>query len=453
MQILPPRILTVNVSTTDPVDFWSIDDGSGDPWVGSPYRWSVSMDVTSQPHSSSLGKSPFSFTGEDIKVGDWASDIVTGFAVKIVSIEEQGQGHVVCTVEDVDRLNTFTDPTGNGYGIGNTGQWLVFTLGDDGLPILGPMSFSYGAIAINPAWQLDQISRFRFRNYLRSNYPVHQADHGFNVGDLIRMTADGYVKATASDTAAAVVGSVSDIGTPGAEWFTYRPVGRVVENLEPGLPGDAGDLVYLGTDGSLTIAKPNAWAKPVYIRLETENKGIVLDRSIDGVNRKGYSSQTYVVDSLAERNGLTGLNPGDQAMVKDMGNGEWTHYLYEQGGDWVLMVTQDASNVDSATKQVEITHLSDPSFTIGVVSDGRRVDEVLVEVTEAFDGQATISIGTSANKSMLMTVDQNDTSVVGNYTVGPAHQFNTNGLDTNVKYFLTTMGCTQGKATISITYS
>jgi hypothetical protein len=140
-------------------------------------------------------------------------------------------------------------------------------------------------------------------------------------------------------------------------------------------------------------------------------------------------------------------------MVKDMGNGEWTHYLYEQGGDWVLMVTQDASNVDSATKQIAITHRSDPSFTIGAVSDGRRVDEVLVEITEAFDGVVSISVGTSVDHNLLMSPDQNDAAVVGNYTVGPAHTFDTNGLDTNVKYYLSTSGSTKGKAIISITYS
>jgi hypothetical protein len=453
MSIIPPRILNVQVLTIEPTEYWTVDDGTGDPWLGFAFRWRMTLDISSQAHSSHLTRSPFSYDGLDVKVDDWISDIASGFAVKIVEIEQTGFSQIVVIAEDVDRFNTFIDPTSSGTGVGSTGTSIIFQLGDDGLPVLGPMSAVSGALQLNAAWQLDQISRFRFRNYLRSNYPVHQADHGFNVGDLIRMTSTGYVKATASDTAANVVGSVSDINTPGAEWFTYRPVGRVVENLNPGLPGDAGDLVYLALDGSLTITKPNAWAKPVYIRLETENKGIVLDRSVDGVSKKGYSSQTYVVDSLAERNALTGLNPGDQAMVKDMGNGEWTHYLYEQGGDWVLMVTQDASNVDSATKQVEITYRSDPSFTIGVVSDGRRVDEVLVEITEAFDGSASISVGTTADHELLMESSQNDPANVGNYAIGPAHTFNTNGLDTNVKYYLSTSGSTKGKAIISITYS
>lgn len=452
MSFLPPRVLSVLINDVNAVEYWSVDDGTGDPWVGYPYRWSASLKVGAQTHSSHLTLTPFQYDGGDVQVGDWVSDLTNGFAVRIIEITSQNFDTVEVIVEDVDRFNTFTDPSQSGNGMGSATGY-IFVLGDDGLPILGPMSVANATLPLNVGWQMDQISRFRYRNYLRSNYPVHQSEHGFNVGDLIRMTVDGYVKATASDTAANIVGSISDIGTPGPEWFTYRPVGRVVENVEPGLPGDAGDLVYLDTDGSLTIIKPNAWAKPVYIRLETENKAIVLDRSVDGVSKKGYSSQTYVVDSLAERNNLTNLNPGDQAMVKDMGNGEWTHYLYEQGGDWVLMVTQDASNVDSATKQVSITHRSDPSFTIGAVSDGRRVDEVLVEITEAFDGTASISVGTSANKELLMELTQNDPAVVGNYAIGPGHTFDTNGLDTNIKYFLTTSGSTKGKAIISITYS
>jgi hypothetical protein len=443
--------MIADLPQADPIEYWNVDDGTGDPWLGYPYRWRATLAVSAQNHSSHRTPNPYYYDATDIEVGDWFSDFVTGTATKIVEIESRDGGSLTAILEDVDRYNTFCDPSGQGYGI-NPGQGVVFRLGDDGIPVLASMTATQTLLGQNIAWQLDQISRFRYRNYLRSNYPVHQS-HTFNVGDLIRMTVDGYVKATASDTAANVVGSVSDIGTPGPEWFTYRPVGRVVENLNPGLPGDAGDLVYLALDGSLTITKPNAWAKPVYIRLETENKGIVLDRSVDGVSKKGYSSQTYVVDSLAERNALTGLNPGDQAMVKDMGNGEWTHYLYEQGGDWVLMVTQDASNVDSATKQVEITYRSDPSFTIGAVSDGRRVDEVLVEITEAFDGSASISVGTTTDHELLMESAQNDPANVGNYAIGPAHTFNTNGLDTNVKYYLSTSGSTKGKAIISITYS
>lgn len=355
-------------------------------------------------------------------------------------------------VEDVDRFNIFNDPYQQGSGIGG-GQGAIFRLADDGLPILSPMSQAFGLLGQNLAWQMDQISRFRYRNYLRSNYPVYQDGHTFNVGDLIRMTEFGYVKATADDAAGSLVGSVSDVGTPGPSWFTYRPVGRVVENINPPLPGVPGELLYLDTDGSLTIHKPNAWAKPVYIRLETENKGIFLDRNVDTVSKEGYSSQTYVVANINERDDLDGLNLGDQCLIKDGGNGEWNHYIYEANDTWTLMGTQDSSNVDSATKSIEITHLSDPSGIIATISTGRRIEAVVVNVKEAFDGDVTLTVGVDANHAFLMAAAQNDPSVEGAYETTPACVLKNGGMDTRVKYWLATSGSTKGKATITVTYS
>lgn len=453
MSVFPSRLLLATTTNVSPTDSWTVDDGTNDPWVGYPYRWSVTFNVSFQPHSSHLTPTPYQYNATNISVGDWFADFVSGTAVKVIQVEDtQSTDTVTCIVEDVDRFNLFNDPTQQGVGFGG-GAGAFFTIGDDGLPILSPMTASFTVLGQNLAWQMDQISRFRYRNYLRSHQSVNQTNHGFVVGNLLTMTSSGaYAKATASATATQIVGSVIDIGIPGPAWFSYRPVGRIDLNL-PTLPGTPGSLVYVAPDGTLTASKPTVWAKPVYLRLESPNKGIVLDRSVEGTNSMGYSSQIYVVSSLAARNALTNLNPGDQAFVQDVGNGEWSHFIYAMGGTWGLLVTQDASNTDSYSKQITVTNQSDPNGIIATVSDGRRVDEVIVEVTTAFNGAATLSVGTQADNEMLMTIDQNDLSTAGTYKIDPAHLFNTGGSDTPVKYYLTTNSTTTGTAIVSITYS
>lgn len=453
MSYIPVRLLPVSVTEAQPSESWTVDDGTGDPWLNQPYRWAVTFSVSQQTHSSHLTRQPFSYTGKDIVVGDWFADVATSSAVRIIEISNADDGTVVCVVEDVDRFNTFTDPTQAGTSF-SSGAGFVFSLGDDGLPVLGSMTPQQFGLQPNLAFQQDLVSRFRYRNYLRTHAAIHQPGHGFVVGDLIRMKSDGtYVKALPTQAVGSLVGSVSDIGIPGADWFSYRPVGRIDENVQPALPGAPGSLVYIAVDGTLTVTRPTAWAKPVYLRLESANKAIVLDRSVDGTNSNGYSSQIYVVASLTARNSLAGLNPGDQAFVQDVGNGEWTHYLYEMGGSWRQLVTQDSSATDAYTKQIPITFQSDPSATFAVISDGRRVEEVVVEVTQAFNGNATLTVGTSDDHALLMSADQNDLSSVNNYQIDPSHVFNTGGADTTIKYYLTTSNCTTGAALISVTYS
>lgn len=450
MAFLPPYIMAVTLNDVNAVEFWEADDGTGDPWVGAPYRWSISLLVSPQLHSCHLTPTPFQYDGNDVAVGDWIADLTLGYAVRVVEIITPGFDTVECIVEDVDRFNTFCDTSQSGNGIG-AGQGFVFRLGDDGLPILGPMTSNSGNLTLNYAWQLDQISRFRYRNYLRSHYPVTQPGHAFVEGDLLRMTPDGYIKATASDAVGHVVGTVSAIGIPSVDWFNYRPVGRVVENL-PALPGVAGDLVYLDDTGALTASKPSAWARPVYIRLETETKGIVLDRGVETENKNGYSSQIYVVDDMAGRAALTGINPGDQALVRSMGNGEWAHFIYELNGGWTLLVTQDASNVDTGTKQVILTFDSTTPGTIWTISPGRRVEEVTVQVIEAFDGGATITVGDDEDNARLMGSDQSDLSIASDYMTSPAHLY-TDNVDTEIKYYLNANSATTGRALVTVSYS
>lgn len=453
MSVLPSRLLSLDIKSVNPKTDWTVDDGTGDPWIGFPYQWTVTFTVTAQSHSSHLTKTYQQYNGLDITPGDWIADIATGSAVRVVSISSASPDTVTAVVEDVDRFNTFNDPTQQGTGIFANGQAFCFVIGDDGLPILSPMTTLYIALGANYAWQQDQISRFRYRNYMRSHYSVQQHAHGFNIGDIVRLTPTGYVKATAASFVSNVVGIVSDIGIPGPDWFAFRPVGRVVQNLSPALPGNAGDLIYIAADGTYTTTRPNAFARPVFIQLEVNTKGIAIDRSVDAVNVNGYSSQTYIVGSPALRDAMApSLNTGDQVKIRDMGNGEWSHFIFEANQTFTSLITQDASATDSYSKQIVVTAISANSGLLATISAGRRVDSVIVSVTTAFDGTPSMSVGTNTNLGQFMAQTENDLTVVGDYHIDPTAILPGPG-DTQVNYYFYNTGVTKGSMTITITYS
>lgn len=451
---LPPRLLQITiVEITDYADWTGSEaPGSYDPWVGAPYQWEVTLNVSPQNHSSTLTPTPYYYDGNDIRVGDWFSDLLSGFAVQIVAINSASSGTVVVIAEDVERYNTFTDPTQQGLGIGSYGAGFLFQLGDDGLPILTPMTSVASALTSNVAWQLDQISRFRYRNMIASYFQVLQSGHGFLVGDVIYMNTQGtYSKVPAASVSiASAVGTVSSTGVPGTDYFAYRPTGRVVNNLSPALPGGPGSLIYLGASG-LTATRPTTFAKPLYIQLATPTSGIMLDRGSDSVGTAGYVTQTYVVPNLLTATTMSGLNPGDQVLVEDSGDGEWQHFIMHRTSGLRLMVTQQASNVDAETDSIPLTASSPSSTLVGTLSTGRAVTFVSVVVTQAFPATAVLTVGSGSSPASLMSGDQVDLTAPGTYATNPALQFAT-GSDVGIYAFLSTTG-SSGAATVQITYT
>lgn len=451
MAILPSRLLLTTVDSSSPSATWDVDDGTGDIWIGFPYRWEVTFLVTPQFHGSHQTQSPLQYDGLDVEVGDWFADFATGSAVKIISISAQDNDSVTAIVEDVDRFNVFSDPSQTGIGF-NAAAGAIFRLGEDGLPILAPMSSVYTSLSANLAWQGDLVARFMYRNYVRNNYRVEQVGHTFEVGDIIFSNGATYAQATASSDVMRIVGQVNSVGTPGPDWFTYRPTGRVVDNLSPALPGSQGDLIYIAANGSLTTTKPARYARPIFIQLEVASRGLYLDRNIETVDGAiGYSSQIYIVANVTERNALTNVNPGDQAFVVNMGNGEWAHFVFNMDDEWVEMVTQDASNTDAETEKLDLTYSSPSSGVIATVSSGSRVTAVTVDVQTVFDGTVTLTVGTDANQSLLMGNGENDLTATGIYSTTPSHIFDS-GVDTEIKYFLDVVGGTQGAIRVSISY-
>ncbi len=275
--IKPPKVLKTYVSQFD-IDTSFVEGGNDDVYNGYPNRWAVTMHVESQEHGDPVTPTPYYYDGNDVKVGDWFSASVGGLAVKIVSISSQSSDTVVAIVEDVERYNLLVEASSvSSFGSGSSGGGVIFELGDDGLPVLSPLPDSY----LLTTFATDMMSRFRYRNLMRSFVRVNQPDHSFAMGDIIRpdfANPGRFVKALADVNVASVIGVVSDVNTPSDNWFNFKPFGEIRENVKPDLIGNYGDFFYVDpvNAGLLTKVRPFNNARPVYMRLENSNRALLL---------------------------------------------------------------------------------------------------------------------------------------------------------------------------------
>jgi len=244
----PNKVLSVTVSSIAGTEYWAHANGSGDLWYeGSSskkyYRWEITFSVTDQTHGSHLTRDDFRYTGLDIAVNDWIGGATTGQCLKIISISSKTRTSVTCVVEDWLRYNTFKSTTGN--GIFGTGAAVVFTLNENGIPMLDPLPTS-----VSSSFFTEVLSRFNYLNP-QLNYVLEKTAHGFSKGDVIAVTSSGYAKANAS-TADRMVGIVTETG-PGPNQFMILPNQRIID-FDPSIPGIQGDYIYVDSSGNLSNA-------------------------------------------------------------------------------------------------------------------------------------------------------------------------------------------------------
>jgi len=242
----PNKVLSVTTSSIAGTDYWPHQNGSGDLWYSgsaSPkyYRWQITFTVTEQQHGSHLTRDDFRYNGLDVIVGDWIGGATTGQCLKIISITSKTKTSVTCVVEDWLRYNTFKSTTGN--GIFGTGAAVIFTLNENGIPMLDPLPTS-----VSSSFFTEVLSRFNYLNP-QLNYVLEKTAHGFSKGDVIAVTSDGFVKANAI-TADRMIGIVTETG-PGPNQFMIMPNNRVID-FDPAIPGVQGDYIYVDSSGTLS---------------------------------------------------------------------------------------------------------------------------------------------------------------------------------------------------------
>lgn len=243
----PNKVLSVTVSSVNGTKYWPFQNGSGDLWwegSSSPkyYRWEVEFTVTHQEHGSHLTRDDFKYNGMDVVVGDWIAGATDGKCVKIIEIKNKTRNSVTCVVEDWLRYNTFKATTGN--GIFNTGSAIIFTLNENGFPMLDPLPTS-----VTANFYPVVASRFQYLNP-QINFVLEKESHGFVKGDVISVTADdGFTKANAA-TADRMVGVVTESG-PGPNYFMILPNNRIID-FDPTIPGKQGEYIYVTDNGKLS---------------------------------------------------------------------------------------------------------------------------------------------------------------------------------------------------------
>lgn len=161
------------------------------------------------------------------------------------------------------------------------------------------------------------------------------------------------------------------------------------------------------------------------------------------------TTTSKVVVNITGRDSLPAII-GDQAYVLDKGDGEWGLYLYD-GSDWQMISSAETAKVDANTYVIEITN-ADSLVEIGEVNAGSKVTQITVEVTEAFNGGASIAIGDDDLSNRLVSDDQVDITSVGTYIVSPSFVYPDGGGDVTLYVYLVATMATTGVAQITVNY-
>jgi len=290
----------------DPIEFPVLP---GQPYpapVAKDFRWRITLTVSLQQQSSYLTRSPGSYNGQDITVGQWIANNSTGQSWQIISVESKSAEQVVAIVQDIYRYNTFRDPLKLGNGSPTFGTYLVFNLSEAGLPQIDPIPDS----GVSSVFTQNLQSRFEYIN-LQYDYPLYQLGNNFGLNDVIATDSvtNGFVLADATNKL--VIGRVTSVSDTIPGWFTINPVQKIVDNLNY-LPGDVGDIIYSSTTqpGGVTIVPGGA---QLYIKLRNNTSSVSYNTQ-PGPTTPGNVFQLNGIDITVGGSGtmddmVTAVNP------------------------------------------------------------------------------------------------------------------------------------------------
>jgi len=275
---IPLKSIQVSINTvvgTETMPWYnplSFPIGPGDPMpapIQKDFRWRVVMNVSNQEQSSYITRDPGTYNGQDITVGQWIANLTTGQAWQIILIESKSTTSVTAIVQDIYRYNTFRDPAQVGNGGPATGTYVVFNIGDGGLPQIDPIPPAGASAQFSQNIQ----SRFEYIN-LQYDYPLYQSGNTFVVNDTIAADSDTNQFVLSDSTNRIVIGRVTSISDTISGWFTINPVQKIVDNLDY-LPGGVGDIIYssLTVPGGITTTPGGS---QLYIKLRNNTSSISL---------------------------------------------------------------------------------------------------------------------------------------------------------------------------------
>ena len=170
------------------------------------------------------------------------------------------------------------------------------------------------------------------------------------------------------------------------------------------------------------------------------------------------TANTFVgINNLTALFARSDVNQGDIIEVSDGGDGEYAIYMAKQDdptstGHLTLVSTKDGAGVDSQTLRANVTYNSG-NVTLGDLSSSSHPTQIIVDVTTAFDGSTTLSVGDDNDPDRLFPDSYLDLSTVGSYVVSPRFVY-TDATDASntVKVYITAGTSSQGNATIIVNY-
>ena len=238
----PNKVLSCSVTSITDLDAWPYEDFPGDPyWSGGPspksYLFDATIDIYQQNHGDPSTREPYKYNGNDVYVGDWIADTTKGRSLRIIKIIEKDSNVVRVVLEDVERYNLFLYK----YGAFSTPmKCVIFEINDDNSPILNPLPADFADFTFSQ----EVMGRFQNNNPLYRTRVI-QENHGLSDNEVIWVDpSDGlFKKITNDDEMKRMVGTV-DMAGPGADIFYFIPTTKVVDGIDPPLPGSAGEFIY-----------------------------------------------------------------------------------------------------------------------------------------------------------------------------------------------------------------
>jgi len=282
----------------NPVGFPVVPPDPMPPPIQKDFRWRVSMSIDNQTQSTYNTRAPGVYNGQDVTVGLWLANVITGQCWQIITIESKTVSSVTAIVQDIYRYNTFRDPSGSGNGGPNTGTYIIFNIGDTGVPEIDPVPPS----GISSTFGINIQSRFQYIN-LQYDYPLYESGNAFALNDVIAADSvtNSFVLANAAKQM--VVGRVTSISDTISGWFTINPVQKIVDYLDY-LPGNVGDIIYASTTspGDITLTPGGS---QIYINLRA-NTSSISNSTASGPTVTGNVFQLNGVDITVGGTGTMG---------------------------------------------------------------------------------------------------------------------------------------------------
>jgi hypothetical protein len=171
----------------------------------------------------------------------------------------------------------------------------------------------------------------------------------------------------------------------------------------------------------------------------------------------GSAAKSTVVANITARNALTGMNTGDIAFVTDASGiptdaapGQYAVYMWT-GSVWTVIATQDSGASDDKVVSVALTSASTGTIAVNTARANATCVSVQVNVTTPFVGNMEISVGTSANNTVLIDTTESDLTSAGTYMLNMNTQLS-NSVDTPVNIYVSGTATT-GAATVTVTYA